>query len=155
MTVRENRVVEPTPDQFEDEFGPYLEEAKQDPAFRAAYEDAEERHRIIDKLVGLRRALGLSQTAVAQRMNVRQPTVSQFETEGSDPRLSTLQRYARAVTARLRFVPVIPSECDWISTSTVAYRPDPVRPTDGAAVCSGSLAKSWHEFHSYDQAATA
>ncbi len=99
---RENRV----PDQFEDEFGPYVEGAKRDPAFRAAFEDAEDLHHTLDSLVALRKALGLSQKAVAERMGVRQPTVSGFETEGSDPRVSTLQRYARAVDARLRLIVV-------------------------------------------------
>ena len=99
---------------LEDELEAYLIEARQDPVFRAAYEDAEERHSILDRLVGLRRHRRLSQSVVAARMGVRQPTVSQFETEDSDPRLSTLQRYARAVEAKLSLVLVIPSECDWI-----------------------------------------
>jgi DNA-binding XRE family transcriptional regulator len=94
------------PDQFGDEFRPYLEEAKRDPGFRAAFEDADDLHRTLDRLVALRKAKGLSQKEVAERMGVRQPTVSGFETEGSDPRLSTLQRYARAVDARLRLIVV-------------------------------------------------
>jgi len=111
--------------------------------FRAAYEDADERHSIIDRLLGLRRLRRLSQTAVAARMGVRQPTVSGFETEDSDPRLSTLQRYARAVEARLRLVLVIPSACDWISTGTNAYLGASPQGSAGASVREGELAEEW------------
>jgi transcriptional regulator with XRE-family HTH domain len=128
---------------LEDELETYLSEARQDPVFRAAYEDAEERHSIIDRLVGLRRLRRLSQTAVAARMGVRQPTVSGFETEDSDPRLSTLQRYARAVEAKLRLVLVIPSACDWISTGGNAYLGTSPQGTAGASVREGELAEEW------------
>src|SRR5579859_476445 len=128
---------------LEDELETYLTEARQDPVFRAAYEDVEERHSIIDKLVGLRRFHRLSQGAVAARMGVRQPTVSGFETEDSDPRLSTLQRYARAVEARLRLVLVIPSACDWISTGANAYLGTSPRGSAGASVREGELAEEW------------
>lgn len=144
MIVRDTTTPATVQDPLEDEFGPYLDEAKGDPAFRAAYEDAEQLQRVVDTLVGLRRALGLSQKIVAQRMGVRQPTVSGFENEGSDPRLSTLQRYARAVQARLRLIVDVPSACDWVSSSTVAYRtPTPVRART-VAVQSGQLAGDWH-----------
>lgn len=127
----------------EDELESYVRQARQDPAFRAAYEDAEERHSILDRLIGLRRLRRLSQSAVAARMGVRQPTVSGFETEDSDPRLSTLQRYARAVEARLRLVLTIPNECDWISAGASAYRGTGPRGSAGAAVRQGGLAEVW------------
>lgn len=132
----------PAADQ-EDELESYVTEALSDPAFRAAYEDVQERHSIIDRLLELRRHHRLSQTSVAERMGVRQPTVSGFETEDSDPRLSTLQRYARAVGAKLRLLVIVPRECDWISASMNAYsrtRPQgPIR----AAVRRGELAEEW------------
>lgn len=109
---------------FEDEFTSYVSDAQtSDPQFRAAYEDANNLQEILDSLVKLRKALNLSQTAVAERMGVRQPTVSGFETETSDPRLSTLQRYARAVEARIRLSIEMPAACDWVSASTKAYEP--------------------------------
>lgn len=82
-------------------FAKYLPERLREPAVRAGYEDHAVFQRVIDRLVGFRKALGLTQTDVAKRMGVGQSTVSGFETEMSDPRLSTLQRYARAVEARL------------------------------------------------------
>jgi transcriptional regulator with XRE-family HTH domain len=99
----------------------YIEETSHtDPGFKAALEDAEELQRLLDTLIALRKERHLSQTDVAIRMGVRQPTVSGFEKQ-SDPRLSTLHRYARAVEARLRFVVESPSTCSWVSTGTRAY----------------------------------
>jgi transcriptional regulator with XRE-family HTH domain len=71
--------------------------ASESPTLRAAMADAMALKVLIDELVRQRKEAGLTQTDVARLMDVRQPTVSQFETESSDPRLSTLQRYARAV----------------------------------------------------------
>jgi len=85
-----------------DDFDAYLAEQLKNPEFAAAYADATTRDQLIDQLVDRRKAQRLTQTEVGHRMgNVRQATVSGFEREGSDPRLSTLQRYARAVGARL------------------------------------------------------
>ncbi|MQW74831.1 helix-turn-helix domain-containing protein [Nocardioides sp. dk4132] len=89
-------------------FNEFRAKRLQNPAVRAAYEDARARNGILDALVRRRRALGLSQGVVARAMDVGQSTVSGFETEGSDPRLSTLQRYARAVDASL-YVHVVPN----------------------------------------------
>lgn len=78
-------------------FDDFLARKLQDPRIREAYEDSRERHEIIQALIAKRRARGLSQTQVAVQMGVKQPTVSGIETDESDPRLSTLQRYARAI----------------------------------------------------------
>lgn len=107
--------------ELEDEFGSYLEEAKTSPTFRAEYEDTHTLRRLIDNLVKLRKALKLSQTEVARRMGIGQSTVAGFEREASDPRLSTLQRYARAVEAQLSFKIELPAHRDWVSVSTAAY----------------------------------
>ncbi|WP_332643281.1 helix-turn-helix domain-containing protein [Aeromicrobium sp.] len=68
----------------------------------AARQDVRDRFALVDALVDCRHARGLSQREVAERMGVKQPTVSGFENEGSDPRLSTIQRYARAVDCRVK-----------------------------------------------------
>jgi len=127
---------------LQDEFESTLEDARRDPAFRAAYEDAQERHGVLDRLVSLRRALNLPQTAVAARMGVTQPTVSGFETEDSDPRLSTLQRYARAVGARLRLVVTVPRECDWIPEA-IAYQRVRPQASAGVSMLESALAENW------------
>lgn len=56
-------------------------------------------------LFDLRRALGLSQTAVADDLHVSQSAVSQFERAG-DMRLSTLRRYLAHLGAELHLVAV-------------------------------------------------
>lgn len=56
----------------------------------------------LEDLVALRLEQGLSQTVVAERMGVSQSAVSQFEREAGSVRIETLQRYARAVGARVR-----------------------------------------------------
>lgn len=58
--------------------------------------------KLMDDLVSLRDAHGLSQMVLANRMGVSQSAVSQFEHEDSNPTLSTIRRYALAVGARLR-----------------------------------------------------
>jgi transcriptional regulator with XRE-family HTH domain len=73
------------------------ERIAEDPSFADTLHDVREVHRILDALLARREELGLTQTEVARRMEVKQPTVSEFERESSDPRLSTIQRYARAV----------------------------------------------------------
>lgn len=57
---------------------------------------------VVEQLVRRRRGLGLRQLDVAERMGVRQGTVAEFERRGGlDPRIGTLERYARAVESRL------------------------------------------------------
>lgn len=84
---------------------------REDPMLAGAIEDSEALQRVLDELVSLRKALKLTQGEVARRMGVRQPSVSQFETESSDPRLSTLQRYARAVESKVVVRVATPAEC--------------------------------------------
>lgn len=80
-----------------------LERRLSDPEFRAGYEDSRERRQLIAMLVKWRKDAGLNQDEVATRMGVGQSTVSQFE-GSNDPRLSTVQRYARAVGAKPHFL---------------------------------------------------
>lgn len=56
---------------------------------------------VVEQLVGLRRERGFSQADVAERLGTSQPVISRLEAGGRDPRLSTLERYARVVGADL------------------------------------------------------
>lgn len=69
------------------------------PGFR---ELAELRQQALADLVATRRAAGLSQAEVAERMGTSQPAVARLEAGNVDVRLSTLERYAAAVGGRLR-----------------------------------------------------
>lgn len=50
-------------------------------------------------LAGLRKALGLTQVELAERLGISQASVSQLESEArdGDPQLSSLERYAKAL----------------------------------------------------------
>lgn len=56
----------------------------------------------VDQLVRRRKQLGLSQAQVAAAMGRSQSVVSDIETMNSDPRLSTLRRYAAAIGAAVK-----------------------------------------------------
>ena len=60
---------------------------------------AREHRTMRSELVHLRREGGLTQGDVAERMGVSQQAVSKFERYDSDPKLSTVRRYANAVGA--------------------------------------------------------
>ena len=64
------------------------------PGFR---EMAQRRHELLAELVAYRRAAGLSQSQVAERMGTSQPAVARLEAGDVDARMSTMQRYAAAL----------------------------------------------------------
>ena len=82
-----------------DDLDEMLDEIAADPNARAAYEDALLRDELLDSLVNARKKR--PQTAVATAMGTTQSAISDIENGRVDPRLSTLQRYARAVGKRL------------------------------------------------------
>lgn len=49
-----------------------------------------------------RRSEGVTQVEIAERLNTTQSSISEFERIGGDPRIQTLQRYARAMGYRVR-----------------------------------------------------
>lgn len=85
-----------------------------DPKVVAATQDAEAYASLVESLVVMRHRRGLTQQDVAQRMETTQSAVSDFESVGGDARYSTLQRYARAVDARL---------CSMVDHSTSGLAP--------------------------------
>ncbi|WP_091226823.1 helix-turn-helix domain-containing protein [Microbacterium sp. 3J1] len=54
---------------------------------------------LIGALRELRKRSGLSQDALAKRMGLTQPALAAFESQGNDPKLSTIRRYAHALGA--------------------------------------------------------
>ncbi|MBK8729720.1 MAG: helix-turn-helix transcriptional regulator [Tetrasphaera sp.] len=128
------------------DFDRYLAKRLEEPAVRAGYEDHAVLQRVIDRLVGFRRVLGLTQTDVAKRMGVGQSTVSGFETEMSDPRLSTLQRYARAVEARLDVTIDWSADCDWVDPKAqlTGYKRMIVKPVEvSSSPVDASVVSLW------------
>lgn len=58
---------------------------------------------VVEHLADLRRARGLSQTEVAERMRTSQSAVARLEAGRGDLRLSTLRRYADALGQTIQF----------------------------------------------------
>ena len=58
---------------------------------------------VIDALVRRRNELGLSQTVVAARMGTSQSAVARLEAGRSDPRMSTLERFAAALDTSVAY----------------------------------------------------
>lgn len=67
------------------------------PVFPGFREIAAGRRLVVGELVAGRRARGLSQTDVADRMGTSQSAVARLEAMVGDVRLSTLARYAAAI----------------------------------------------------------
>lgn len=79
-----------------------------DPGYREMLEAEVRRQRLIGRLVEQRKSNRLTQADVAQAMRVSQPAVSEIESAKADVRVSTLERYASAVSGHgvhLEFVP--------------------------------------------------
>ncbi|MFN2495002.1 MAG: helix-turn-helix domain-containing protein [Pseudonocardiaceae bacterium] len=74
-----------------------------DPEIVAARADATAYANLVEGLVELRHHRRMTQTDVAEAMGTTQSVVSHFERLGADPRVSTVQRYARAVGAQLHW----------------------------------------------------
>jgi len=76
------------------------------PGFRRAYEAIGEEFAALDTLLDARRAAGLTQAEVAERMGVRQSALARIEASLSSrrhsPSLATLRKYAAAVGRRLQ-----------------------------------------------------
>lgn len=78
-----------------------MKSAKPDtPELRSAVRQAEARAQFGAMVRQAREAAGLSQSALAAAIGMRQPDISGIELGGTDPRLSTLMRLA-AVLGRL------------------------------------------------------
>lgn len=67
------------------------------PEFPDMVEAAVRSRQLVRDLAERRRALGLSQTVVAARMGTSQSALARIEAGESDPRVSTLERYALAI----------------------------------------------------------
>ena len=83
--------------------------AKDDPDIHQRVAAALERRELARQLADRRRAAGLTQVEIAERMGTSQGQVTRFES-GADTRLSTVARYAAALGVKI----------DW--TITPAHR---------------------------------
>lgn len=65
---------------------------------------------LMDELISMRKRHRLSQSTVAERMGVSQPTVASFERYDANPTLATIRRYALAVGASIEHK--VKDECE-------------------------------------------
>lgn len=80
-------------------------------------EDAELRQNLFNTLVEHRKNSGLTQVQVAKQMQIGQPAVSEFESGKVTPRLSTLQKYARALGLKLE-ISIVEGSDDSVSNDS-------------------------------------
>jgi DNA-binding XRE family transcriptional regulator len=73
------------------------------PAFPVLLDSAVRRRELLRELAAQRRERDLSQTEVAVAMATSQSTIARLEAGGSDPRLSTIDRFADAVGCRFEY----------------------------------------------------
>jgi DNA-binding XRE family transcriptional regulator len=86
----------------------FLERARKKKGFSEAYDALEIEYQVADQMIKARARAGLTQDAVAELMGTTKSAVSRLESAGKHaPSLSTLKRYADAVSCRLevRLVP--------------------------------------------------
>jgi predicted transcriptional regulator len=83
------------------------------------FDDAGVRSQVIGDLLAARKASGHSQSYVANVMRTTQSAVSELEGGATDPRLSTLQRYSRAVGAQICIAVVTAVDLDHIPLTPV------------------------------------
>ena len=77
------------------------ERTQANPDFPEMVEAALRTRRLLRSLADRRRQLGMSQTQVAARMGTSQSALARLEGGEVDPRISTVERYARALGEEL------------------------------------------------------
>lgn len=81
--------------------------ATQPEAVQHAADDAEEYFRLVRSMRAMRKDLRVKQRVVARAMGTTQSAVSELENFRTDPQISTLMRYARAIGARVRLLAAV------------------------------------------------
>ena len=61
----------------------------------------ESHNNLLDELVLIRKQNQLTQEEVAERLGISQPAIAAFESEESNPTLSSIRRYALSIGARI------------------------------------------------------
>lgn len=79
------------------------ERTRSTPDFPAMVEEAFQLRVLLRELGDARRAAGLPRTAVAARMRTSESSVARLEAAITDPKFSTIERFAAAVGKRIRW----------------------------------------------------
>lgn len=76
-----------------------------DPAFSAEYDRLDEEFALLDELLAARKAAGLTQAQIAERIGTKQASIARLEnglTSGNLPSMTMLKKYAQAVGKKLQ-----------------------------------------------------
>jgi len=73
------------------------------PEVKKAYDELEPEFELINTLLKMRNAAGLTQDQVAERMGTKEANVSRLEKGRGNPTLKTLMSYAKACNCELHF----------------------------------------------------
>jgi len=106
-------------------FGRYLAEQMQDPAFAARFQQAGEAWDVALQLAALREQAGLSQKELAARLKTSQQQISRLESPAYEGHsLSMLRRVAKVLKARVRVViePATGPQTSALAEAAVPYR---------------------------------
>lgn len=76
-------------------------EIARDPEFADVLDAAIRARELVRRLADLRIRSGLTQACIAERIGTSQSAIARLEAGDSDPRLSTVERYAEAVGVTL------------------------------------------------------
>lgn len=84
------------------DFGTVFAEHMQDVEFKRAYEELEPEFELVRQLIDLRLKHKISQSELARRVGVKQPSIARLEARGRTKDLAFLGRVARALNTRLQ-----------------------------------------------------
>ena len=76
-----------------------------DPEFKKTWDDSRMEYRLLGELIKLRKAMGLSQTELAERTGSNQRVISRIEKHEQSPTLKTLCNIANALDVDIRLEP--------------------------------------------------
>jgi DNA-binding XRE family transcriptional regulator len=84
-------------------FKQFKEKALADPKVKVEYDLLEDKYKIIDMLIAMRKESGLTQEDIAQVMHTKKSNISRLESHNykSSPKISTLSEYASATGHKL------------------------------------------------------
>ncbi|MCM1129730.1 MAG: helix-turn-helix domain-containing protein [Alistipes senegalensis] len=87
----------------------FVKKMLSDPEVKAEYDKLEEEFALLDEILAARKAAGLTQEQLAERMGTRQSSIARLENGlacGNLPSMTMLKKYAEAVGKKLqiRFV---------------------------------------------------
>jgi transcriptional regulator with XRE-family HTH domain len=104
-------------------------------------------------LIRLRESSGLSQREVAERIGITQQAVNKFERYDSDPKASTIRRYANAVGALVEHrVTLDVGQSEWIASAGTWEQPvESVRPISASSSLDApTTSTGWSELKRTD-----